>query len=127
MVTDEVLTDLNQAYFTQGLHYSLEIEMNKLLTTLFAGAFALSLGTAAFAADAAKTAEPVKATATKAAEPAKVEAVKAAEPAAVTPAADATKAAPAKAAKKHHRKYAKHAKKAVEAAPDAAPAALTGK
>ncbi|HSI37533.1 MAG TPA: hypothetical protein VK946_00515 [Methylotenera sp.] len=32
--------------------------MNKFLTTLFAGAVALSLGTSAFAADAAKPAEP---------------------------------------------------------------------
>ncbi len=67
--------------------------MNKFLTTLFAGAFALSLGSAAFAADAAKPAEPAKAEATKAAEPAKAEAAKAAEP--------------AKATKKHQRKHAK--------------------
>ena len=86
--------------------------MNKFLTTLFAGAFVLSLGTAAFAADAVKPAEPAKTEAVKAAEPAKTE---------VT----ATKATPTKAVKKHHRKHA--AKKVVKAAPDAAPAALTGK
>lgn len=73
--------------------------MNKFLTTLFAGAFALSLGTAAFAADV-----------TNAAEPANTEA------AAVAPAA-ATKAAPAKTVKKHHRK---HAKKTAEVAAPAA-------
>ncbi len=91
--------------------------MNKFLTTLFAGALALSLGTAAFAADAVKTAEPVKTEAVKAAEPAKTEAT-------------ATKAVPAKTMKKHHRKHAKKTvKKAAEvAAPaEAAPAALTGK
>ena len=95
--------------------------MNKLLATLLAGVFALTLGSLAFAADAAKPAEAVKATATKSAEPVKAEAAKVAEPAkteaaAVTPVADA-KAAPAK---KHVRK----AKKAAATAPvEAAPAA----
>jgi hypothetical protein len=107
------------------LLYSLEIEMNKFLATLLAGAFALTLGASAFAADAAKPVEPVKAAATKAAEPVKAETAKVAEPAkteaaAVAPAADA-KAAPAKAEKKHQRK---HAKKAEAPAPvEAAPAA----
>lgn len=85
--------------------------MNKFLTTLFAGAFALSLGTAAFAADAAKAAEPAKAEAVKAAEPAKAEA------------AD-TKAAPVKTMKKHTRK---HAKKAAEATAPAEVAATVAK
>jgi len=96
--------------------------MNKLLASLFAVA-ALSLANSAFALDAAKVTEPVKAAdkiaapaakveTTKAAEPAKVEEVKAAEPA-------KTEAA-AKPAKKHHRK---HAKKTAEATPAAAPAA----
>lgn len=40
--------------------------MNKLVSTLFAGAVVLSLGTAAFAADTPKAEEPVKATAVKA-------------------------------------------------------------
>lgn len=87
--------------------------MNKLLTTLFAGAFALSLGTAAFAADTAKPVEPAKTEAVKAAEPAKTEATVA-----------HTKTTPTKTMKKHHRK---HAKKAAVVAPGAAPAALTGK
>lgn len=39
--------------------------MHKLVTTLFAGAIAMSLGTAAFAADAPKTDEPAKAVAAK--------------------------------------------------------------
>ena len=95
--------------------------MNKLLASLFAVA-ALSLATSAFALDATKVTEPVKAAvtkaadkvatpapaATKAAEPAKVEEVKAAEPAKTE--------AVAKPAKKHHRK---HAKKTAEAAPAA--------
>ncbi|MEO6118305.1 MAG: hypothetical protein ABIP37_04460 [Methylotenera sp.] len=76
--------------------------MHKLLTTLFAGAFALSLGTAAFAADAVKSVEPAKAEAVKAAELAKTEAT----------AVDA-KATPAKVVKKHHRKHAKKAAEAV--------------
>lgn len=40
--------------------------MNKLVTALFAGTVALSLGTAAFAADAPKADEPANATAVKA-------------------------------------------------------------
>ena len=44
--------------------------MNKFLTTLFAGAVALSLGTSAFAADAAKPAEPAKTSKEKPAVPA---------------------------------------------------------
>lgn len=80
--------------------------MNKLLATLFAGAFALTLGTSAFALDASKTAEPVKATAAKA-EAAKVEETIAAEPA-------KTEAA-AKPVKKHHRKHTKKMDKAIEA------------
>ena len=84
--------------------------MNKFLTTLLAGAFALSLGTATFAADATKTVDPVKA-----------------ETAA--PAEHATKAAPAKHVKKHHAKkhHAKHAHKAVKAAPNAAADAMISK
>jgi hypothetical protein len=39
--------------------------MNKFLTTLFAGAVALSFGASAFAADAAKAAEPTKTEAAK--------------------------------------------------------------
>lgn len=39
--------------------------MNKLVTTLFAGAIVLSLGTAAVAADAPKAAEPTKVAAVK--------------------------------------------------------------
>lgn len=82
--------------------------MNKFLATLLAGAFALSLGTSAFAADAAKAAEPVKAEAAKVAEPVKAEAT------AVTPAADAKVAT----AKKHVKKAKKAAAPApVEAAP----------
>lgn len=84
--------------------------MNKLLAALFAGAFALTLGTSAFALDASKTAEPVKATAAivEAAkvEPAKVEATKIAEPAKTE--------AVAKPAKKHHRKHTKKMDKAME-------------
>ena len=88
--------------------------MNKLLASLFAVA-ALSLATSAFALDAAKVTEPVKAAATKVATPtpaANVEEVKAAEPA-------KTEAA-AKPAKKHHRK---HAKKTAETTPAVAPTA----
>ncbi|MDP1658458.1 MAG: hypothetical protein Q8L73_03800 [Methylotenera sp.] len=80
--------------------------MNKLLATLFAGAFALTLGTSAFALDATKTAEPVKATVAKV-EPAKVEATKIAEPAKTETVA--------KPAKKHHRKHAEKMNKAAEA------------
>ncbi len=106
------------------LLYSLEIEMNKFLATLLAGAFALTLGASAFAADAAKPVEAAKATATKTAEPVKAEAAKVAEPAkteaaAVAPAADA-KAAPAK---KHQRKHAKKAAAPATAPVEAAPAA----
>ncbi len=84
--------------------------MNKFLATLLAGAFTLALGSAAFAADAAKPVEAAKATATKAAEPVKAEAAKVAEPAkteaaAVAPTADA-KAAPVK---KHVKKAKKSA------------------
>ncbi len=75
--------------------------MNKFLTTLFAGAFALSLGTAAFAADAVKPAEPAKTEAT---------------------ATDA-KATPAKTVKKHTRKHAKKAAETTAPAEVAAPAA----
>lgn len=39
--------------------------MHKLVTTLFAGAIVLSLGTAAFAADTPKADEPAKAVAAK--------------------------------------------------------------
>jgi hypothetical protein len=86
--------------------------MNKFLATLFAGAFALTLGSSVFAADAAKPAEAVKATATKAVEPVKAEAAKVAEPAKVVPV----------------KKHVKKAKKAAKAAPsDSAAAALTGK
>ena len=55
--------------------------MNKLFATLFAGAFALTLGTSAFALDTAKATDAVKPAETKAAEPAKAEETKAAEPA----------------------------------------------
>lgn len=75
--------------------------MNKFLATLFAGAFALSIGSAAFAADAAKTAAPVKTQAS-----------------ASTPDA-ATTAEPTKMIKKHHNK---HAKKAAAPMADEAPA-----
>jgi len=74
--------------------------MNKFLTTLFAGAFVLSLGTAAFAADAVKPAEPAK-----------------------TEAATDAKATPAKTMKKHHRKHAKKAAETTAPAEVAAPAA----
>jgi Skp family chaperone for outer membrane proteins len=66
--------------------------MNKFLTTLFAGAVALSIGSAAFAADAAKPADPAKVIA-------------------------ASDAAPAKTLKKHH---SKKVEKASEVAPAAA-------
>ncbi len=73
--------------------------MNKLLTTLFAGAVALSLGSAAFATTAANPTEPAKTEATS---------------------VDATNVAPAKTEQKHHRK---HDKKAATVAPVDAPAA----
>ena len=78
--------------------------MNKFLSTLLAGAFALSLGSSAFAADAAKAPEPVKAEA-------------------VTSEAPAAKPV-AKPAKKHTSKHAKKAAPAVApaAAPEVAPA-----
>ena len=85
--------------------------MNKLLATLLAGTFALTLGSSAFAADAAKPVEAKKSEVAKAAEPTKVEATAAVEPAK----ADAS----AKPAKKHSRKA--HAKKAATA--EAMPAA----
>ena len=66
--------------------------MNKFLTTLFAGALTLSIGSAAFAADAARPAEPAKVVA-------------------------ARDAAPAKTVKKHHDKKAE---RAAEVAPTAA-------
>ena len=92
--------------------------MNKFLATLLVGAFALTLGSSAFAADAAKPADAVKVTANKAAEPAKTDG------AIVTPSAD-TKVAPTKSVKKHHHK---HAKKAVETtATTDAKEGLTGK
>ena len=72
--------------------------MNKLLTTLFAGAVALSLGSAVFAATAANPTVPAKTEAT---------------------AVDATNTAPAKTEQKHHRK---HDKKVATAAPVDAPA-----
>ncbi len=90
--------------------------MNKFLATLLAGAFTLALGSAAFAADAAKPVEAAKATATKVAEPVKAEVAKAAEPAkaaVAAPTADA-KAIPVKAEKKHRNK---HGKKAAEVVP----------
>lgn len=80
--------------------------MNKLLTALFAGAIALTLGSAAIAADAAKTAEPAKADASKVAEPVKAEEAKATEPAKTEK----------KVVKKHH---GKHSKKVAETAPAA--------
>ncbi len=78
--------------------------MNKFLSTLLAGAFALSLGSSAVAADAAKAPEPVKAEAATLAAPA-------AKPV-------------AKPAKKHTSKHAKKAAPAVApaAAPEVAPA-----
>ncbi len=79
--------------------------MNKFLSTLLAGAFALSLGSSAFAADAAKAPEPVKAEA-------------------VTSEAPAAKPV-AKPAKKHTSKHAK--KTAPAAAPVAAPEAAPAK
>ena len=88
--------------------------MNKLLASLIAGAFAFTLGTTAFAADAAK---PV--------EPAKTEATATATATAPAPAADAAKATPAKAVKKHHHR--RHAKKTAEVAAPAAADALVGK
>jgi len=85
--------------------------MNKLLATLLAGAFALSLGGAAFAADAVKPAEVVKAPmATTTTKEVKAEVAKPAEEA---------KAAPVKA-KKH---VAKAKKVAAEKAEMAEPAA----
>jgi hypothetical protein len=79
--------------------------MNKFLATLLAGAFALSLGTAAFAADTAKAAEPVKM-----------------EASAST--VDSTaKAEPEKVMKKHQHK---HAKKAAAPAVEMAPVAPAG-
>ena len=81
--------------------------MNKLLAILLVGAFTLSLGSVAFAADAAKPVEaakaPVAAAATK---EVKVEAAKPVEEA---------KAAPVKA-KKHVAKVKKAATKKVEMA-----------
>ena len=72
--------------------------MNKLLTALLAGAFALSLGTSAFAADVSKTAEPAKTEATNVVEPIKAaDAIKKTEPAKAAKVAKAkpTEAAPA--------------------------------
>lgn len=89
--------------------------MNKLLATLLAGAFALTLGSSAFAADAAKTVEAVKATTTKAVDVKKVEAAKVETP------ADAT----AKPAKKHHHKH--EAKKAADSAAPAVEATPAAK
>ena len=82
--------------------------MNKLLASLIAGAFAFTLGTTAFAADAAKPVEPAKTEAT-----------------APAPASDAVKATTTKAAKKHH--HYKHAKKTAEVAAPAAADALVSK
>lgn len=79
--------------------------MNKFLSTLLAGAFLLSLGSSAFAADAAKAPEPVKAEVAPVATPA------------ATPAA--------KPAKKHTRKHAKKAP--VTSAPAIAPEATPAK
>jgi DNA replication initiation complex subunit (GINS family) len=79
--------------------------MSKLIASLIAGAFAFTLGTTAFAADAAKPVEPAK---TEAAAPA--------------PAADS--ATPTKVVKKHHHK---HAKKTAKVAAPAAADALVGK
>jgi hypothetical protein len=78
--------------------------MNKFLSTLLAGAFAFSLGSSAFAADAAKAPEAVKAEAATVAAPA------------ATPAA--------KPAKKHTSKHVKTAAPATApaAAPEATPA-----
>lgn len=106
--------------------------MNKLLTALLAGAFALNIGTSAFALDATKAVDSVKTTATKAAdkvtapaavEPAKVEAPKVAEPAKVeeTKAAEPVKA-DKKVTKKHH---AKHSKKVAKAKPTETAPAVT--
>lgn len=50
--------------------------MNKFLTTLFAGAVALSLGSAAFAADVAKPVETAKTEAAMAVAPAKAHVAK---------------------------------------------------
>ena len=84
--------------------------MNKLLTTLLVGTFTLTLGTTVFAADAAKTAEPVKAEASKVAEPVKAEEAKSSEPGKTDK----------KITKKNH---GKHAKKAAETNPaETAPA-----
>ena len=83
----------------------LEIEMNKLLATLLAGAFALSLGSAAFAADMAKPVEAAKAPVAAETKEVKAEAAKPVEEA---------KAAPAKA-KKHVAKAKKVAAKKNEA------------
>jgi hypothetical protein len=98
--------------------------MNKFLASLLAGVFALTLGASAFAADAAKPVEAVKATATKAAEPVKVEAAKVAEPA-KTEAAAVKPAADAKAVKKHTNH--KHSKKTAKVATPAAADALVSK
>lgn len=83
---------INQQHLTKRTFTYLGNKMNKFLATLLAGAFTLTLGSAAFAADVSTTAEPAKVEAT-------------------TPAADA-KAAPAKTMKKHHQK---HVKKVVKA------------
>ncbi len=79
--------------------------MNKFLASLLTGALLITLGTSAFAADAAKTIEP-----TKSAE--------------VKSAVASTKATHTKVQKKHHRK---HAKKHASVAASQAAAALEGK
>ncbi|TSA57149.1 MAG: hypothetical protein D4R39_02885 [Methylophilaceae bacterium] len=78
--------------------------MNKLLATLLAGAFALSLGSVAFAADAAKPVEAAKAPAVTATKEVKAEVAKPVEEA---------KVAPVKA-KKHVAKAKKETAKKVE-------------
>ena len=98
--------------------------MNKLLATLLAGAFALSLGASAFAADASKPAEPLKAaTSTKVAEAKSLEtkvALKATLPAKTEAVAEKTPEAKVKHVKKHGKKVTAP----VEVAPAAsAPAA----
>jgi hypothetical protein len=85
--------------------------MNKFLTTLLAGAFTLSLGSAAFAADTAKTAEAVK------------------TEAAAKPAVDAPKTKAAATKKSSKKQSHHHAKKSATKsdATHAAQGALTSK
>ncbi len=96
--------------------------MNKLVATLFAGVFTLTLGASAFAADTAKPMDTAKKVDEKVAAPAKTQAsTPAAEPAKVE-AATSTPAkanAEAKPAKKEHHKHALKSGADKKAAPEA--------